>query len=128
VSGASRFTLVFSTTDFYGNLVTLSGDTWNTHIVVDHPDMAGCENLVQETVQDPHEIRVSTLSDTGVVFVSSSGVGPRPEGIRVLVDYADAFYEKGASSGRIVTAYPIDIVKYSRPNIGRLIHKKGGRK
>lgn len=129
MNGASRFIpLVFSTTDFYGNLVTLSEDTWNTHVIIEHPAMAGLENLVQKTIQDPYEIRLSTASETGVAFVSPAGVGPRPEGIRVLVNYVDIVYEKGATSGKIQTAYPIDVIKYGSSQIGRVIYKKGGHK
>jgi hypothetical protein len=129
VSGASRFiSLVFSTTDFYGNLVTLSEDTWNAHVIIEHPAMAGFENLVEKTIQGPDIIRLSTASETGVAFVSPAGVGPSPEGIRVLVNYVDIFYEKGATSGKVQTAYPVDVIKYGSPKLGRVIYKKGGHK
>jgi hypothetical protein len=55
-------------------------------------------------------------------------MGPGAEGIRVLVNYADIVYEKGSTSGKVQTAYPIDVVKYSKPNIASAIYKKGGRK
>lgn len=88
--------------------------------------MAGFENLVQETIEDPYEICPSTLSSTGLAFVSATGIGPGAEGIKVLVNYTDSAYEKGATSGKVQTAFPIDIIKYSKPNIGRAIYKKGG--
>jgi hypothetical protein len=90
--------------------------------------MAGFEDLVQATIQDPYEICPSTLSSTGLTFASPAGVGPGTEGIRVLVNYADKVYEKGATSGKVQTAYPIDVIRYSKPNIGRAIYKKVGQK
>lgn len=128
MSRRSRPPLIFSTTDCYGNLVTLSEDTWNTHVTIEHPEMAGLETVVQQTVEEPFEIRVSAFSDTGVAFVSTPGAGSHAEGIRVLVNYADVVYEKGSTSGKIQTAYPIDVIKYGRPQLGRVIYRKGGRK
>jgi hypothetical protein len=90
--------------------------------------MTGLETVVQQTIKDPIEVRVSTYSSTSVAFVSAPGVGAHAEGIRVLVDYADMAYEKGASAGKVTTAYPIDVIQYRRPQLGRMIYKKGGRK
>ena len=118
-------TLVFSTTDFFGNLVELTQATWNLHVLDEHPQMAGWEEAVCDVIRDPHEIRVSTEYDTGVAFISDAGVGPRPEGIRALVAFVDKFYEKGATTGIVVTAYPVDIAKYRNPHLGKTIYKKG---
>jgi hypothetical protein len=116
---------LFSTNDFYGNLVTLAQTSWDEHILVEHPELAGYEDLIKSTLKNPSEVRLSTQSDTALAFISEPGTGPRPEGIRTLVDYADMFYEKGSSSGMVVTAYPIDIVKYGTPQLGKTIYKKG---
>ena len=120
--------LVFTTTDFFGNLVNLQQDRWVGHIISEHPEMTGYETLVKGVVEAPREVQVSTQEETGLAFISDPGVGPRPEGIRVLVSYADTHYEKGSTSGMITTAYPIDIQKYRRPRLGRTIYKKGGRR
>jgi hypothetical protein len=88
--------------------------------------MAGYETLVEKTIQDPEQIRVSLYSSTGLAYISPPGVGPRPEGIRVLVNYADTAYEKGASIGRVSTAYPVDFAKYGSPKLGKIIYQKGG--
>jgi hypothetical protein len=90
--------------------------------------MVGQEKIVEQVIIDPDEIFPSTTADTGLAFISEPGVGPGVEGIRVLVTYSDVHYTKGASTGKIATAYPIDIIKYGRPNLGRSIYKKGGRK
>jgi|GEM_PF-4505943 hypothetical protein len=116
--------LVWDTTDLYGNYVILGQATWNEHILIEHPAMANYEALIKSVVQNPHEIRLSTQSNTALAFISAAGIGPRPEGIRALVNYADMFYEKGSGSGSIVTAYPVDIVKYGTPQLGKTIYKK----
>jgi hypothetical protein len=118
--------IIFSTTDVWGNLISLSSKTWNTHITLDHPEMASLQSLIQQVVQDPFEVRESTNFSTSVAFISEPGAGSHTEGIRVLVDYADTHYQKGASSGNVTTAYPIDTIKYSAPQLGKSIYKKGG--
>jgi hypothetical protein len=119
--------LVFTTTDFFGNLVDFERGTWEGHVLVAHPEMAGYETLIKRVVEDPSEIRPSAHADTGLAFISEPGIGPRPEGIRVLVNYADTNIQKGSTSGIIQTAYPVDIQKYPKPQLGKAIYKKGGR-
>jgi hypothetical protein len=122
--------VIFSTTDAWGNLVHLKEETWVNHVIVEHADMTGYEVLVRQLIEDPELIRESTAYAHGAGFISSAGVGPRPEGIRAIVSYNNASYEKGASTGYIATAYPIDIIRYSSPQLGRIIYKKpkGGSK
>ena len=117
---------LFAVTDWFGNFVELSVNTWNIHILTEHPQMVGLENEVQQTLQSPVQIQESTHYDTGVAFFSEAGVGSHAEGIRVIVDYTDTAYEKGASSGIVTTAYPIDVIKYGFPRLGRIIYRKGG--
>lgn len=125
---SKRKNLVWDTTDFFGNYITLEQVTWNEHIVVEHPAMASYEALTKSVVENPDEIRLSTQQQTALAFISGPGTGPGPEGIRALVNYTDNSYEKGSSFGRIVTAYPVDIIKYGTPKLGKLIYKRGGGK
>jgi hypothetical protein len=90
--------------------------------------MAGYETLVKSVVEAPAQIQVSTQHATGLAFISDPGVGPRPEGIRVLVNYAHTCYEKGATTGMVATAYPIDVQEYGNPRLGKTTYKKGGQK
>jgi len=85
--------------------------------------MVGHEGLVQQVLKDPLEILESTLYQTGAAFVSEP-LPLFPEGIRVLVKYTDISYQKGASTGIITTAYPVDLVNYQRPNLGRQLYRK----
>lgn len=115
---------LFSITDYFGNLVECSEETWYSHIldpIEGHPQMAGHENLVQAVLKNPHEIRTSTQHLTGVAFISAPGIGPSPEGIRALVNFATTHYEKGSITGNLMTAYPIDWVRYANPQLGKII-------
>jgi hypothetical protein len=116
--------VIFSVTDYFGNLVECDEYTWNVHILdpVDgHPQMAGYENLVMDVLRSPYEIRSSTQHSTGVAFISAAGVGPSADGIRTLVNYASTSYEKGSTIGNVMTAYPVDWVKYASPQLGKII-------
>lgn len=90
--------------------------------------MVGYENLVEVTLKNPHEVRESTFFEAGIAFISEPGAAGHAEGIRVLVAYTDTHYQKGASKGKVTTAYPVDILRYSSPQLGRTIYKKKGEK
>lgn len=125
MSAKRRIGPIFSTLDLYGNVVELHATTWNAHILDEHPEMHGCEDLVKSVLSDPFEIRLSTLCETSLAFISESNIGPRPEGIRVLVEYTDTTFEKGSVTGNVSTAYPIDLARYRSPQIGKRIYTKG---
>jgi hypothetical protein len=112
-------------------MVTLANDTWLDHVldIVDgHPQMAGYEILVQEVLRDPYMVQQSTHYETAAAFISSAGVGPSPEGIRVVVAFDDVSYQKGASIGRVSTAYPVDVARYPTPRLGKTIYTNTKRK
>ena len=112
--------IIFSTMDALGNQVDLYRSTWEQHIIDPfdgHPDMAGLEDLVLDVLKNPYEIYRSTVDSTACAFVSVPGVGPRPEGVRVVVGFATTLYEKGSTEGLVQTAYPIDLLRYPNPQI-----------
>jgi hypothetical protein len=112
----SRF--VFETTDAFGNPVRLHRSTWEGHVLaLEHPDMAGYENLVEGAIATPFAAYPSTDVATSLVFATDQGVGPRPEGIRAVVLYKDMKFLYGASTGVVQTAYPVDSVRYPKPKI-----------
>lgn len=41
--------------------------------------------------------------------------------IRALVNFSSTAYEKGSSTGFIMTAYPIDWIKFANPQLGKII-------
>jgi hypothetical protein len=117
--------IVFDEPDFLGNQVKLYRQTWDVHILDPggHPQMAGYENMVLQTLQDPYEIRPSVTHNTRLAFISEPNTGPHPHGIRVIVNYNDLTFEFGRSNGIVMTAYPIDPV-YNAPNLGAPTYKK----
>jgi len=71
--------LVFSTTDFFGNIVRLGTKTWREHVIVGpegHPEMAGYENLVKEVLEEPSMVRLAGF-DTSLAFIRNPG-GSKP--------------------------------------------------
>jgi hypothetical protein len=54
--------LIFSTLDPICNDVTLYTETWNEHIVIGHVEMVGLDALVRQAVEDPYQIRQSTIN------------------------------------------------------------------
>jgi hypothetical protein len=117
--------LIFSATDYFGNVVSLYDDTWSEHILVSHVEMVGHESLVKKVIEEPYVIRASSTAETRAVFISQKNVGPRPDGIRVLLAYADKKFIKGSTTGVVATAYPIDRVLYGKPNLGKILYKSG---
>ena len=107
--------LIFAGTDFFGNAVELTKANlgFGPHPWL-HPAMAGHETSVKRLLEAPDHIRESTVYAHGAGFISAPGFGPSPEGMRVIVNYDDTFYEKGASQSGVATAYPIDIIRYVR--------------
>jgi hypothetical protein len=114
---------VFVTTEFFGNSVQLYTSTWTDHILVEHPQMVGYEALVRQVLRDPDEIRESILYSYAAAFISAAGL-ISPQGFRVIVKYDDAMYQKGSTSGIVATAYPVDLVNYQKPNLGKSIYRK----
>lgn len=118
--------IVFSAIDYFGNTVILHQQVWTSHIldpVEGHPQMLGYEHLIQQVLADPFEIREGAWP-TAAVFISDPLVGPRPEGIRTVVEYNTLSFIGGACTGLVRTAYPIDTVTYKTPRIGKLLARR----
>jgi hypothetical protein len=114
---------IFNVTECFGNLVILPASTWTSHILDEHPEMDGFENLVRNVLRDPEEVRLGS-HDMAAVFLSGAGEGPGAQGIRVVVNYDAADFEKGATTGLVATSYPVDFVAYPNPRMGRTLLKK----
>lgn len=100
--------LIFTTLDPLGNDVTLYTETWNAHIVIGHIEMVGLDALVRQAIEDPYQIRQSTLHPTAYRFEftdASTTVG-------VIVTYTGPILS-GAETGMVNTAYPIQPAKYT---------------
>lgn len=124
--------VVFSTSGFRGNTITLYGATWNDKIVIEHPEMARLENYVEAAIIDPDEIRPSTRFSDAFGFKYSSpelvgalaGIGSTATEIRVLVYTNNQNnFMGGGTACLITTAYPIDLSAYT-PKLGPPIFTK----
>jgi hypothetical protein len=117
--------LIFTTLDPLGQEVTLYTGTWNDHIVVGHVEMVGLDSLVRQAIEDPYQIRQSTLHPTAYRFEFTD----LSMTIGVIVTYAGPILS-ASQTGMINTAYPIQPAKYAS-QVGAVIwnnpKKKKGR-
>ena len=65
--------------------VTLHQDTWDTHIIVHHPEMIGFEAEVERVVSMPTAIHASTSVAGSFLFVNSGIVDANGRFLRVAV-------------------------------------------
>ena len=45
--------MIFRCTDRDGIEIMCTKDTWQNHIVAEHPEMIGCESYVKQTIENP---------------------------------------------------------------------------
>lgn len=104
---------ILETTSKLGYPVYLSKGTWETKIIVDHPQMAGEIKKVKKTLEDPDAIYVDTnFNETHNYYREHGSVRLNPFGkhLKVSVDY---------QLGRIKSSYTLS--KYG--NEGSEIYK-----
>ena len=92
--------------DPFGVRVVCHDTTWSEHIVADHPEMAGNEAWVQQTVEDPLAIYQSEQHPRRRIFHRPYRFNP-PLGnafLRVVVEYRRRGLERRLS-GTLVTAF-----------------------
>jgi hypothetical protein len=118
-----RKPLAFTTTEHGGNEVICTQKTWNRHIAVDHPAMAGLKHEVEIALADPAVIYPSTLSNNALVYEATTSGGMD---FRVVVTFDDlAAYGTGSTKGKLNSAFPVDVVIYDTPHIGAPIYTRG---
>jgi hypothetical protein len=118
------FPVIFSTSDFYGNTVTLYQTTWDGHIATEHAEMAGLEEFVEAAVVDPVEINPSTRFPDSLAFrfeINRPAISINE--IRVLVWYDSLDFLTGGTNGTVTTTYPIDLSQYN-PALAAAIYTK----
>jgi hypothetical protein len=101
----------------YGSVAS-NTETWNQHITVGHVEMVGLDALVRLAIEDPYQIRQSTLHPTAYRFEftdSSTMVG-------VIVTYTGPILS-GSETGKVTTAYPIQPTMY-KSNVGAIVWTK----
>jgi hypothetical protein len=115
-SGNSGPPTVFETVDLWANAVHCTQSNWDSHIIQEHPDMAGREADVQKAIEDPDRVSPSTV--TGLAYGHEKDV--ETDTVRAIVYYNDpAAITTGRTAGRVGTAY----VVYVKPEAPKEIER-----
>ena len=107
---------IWTTVSIHGNTISLYEEDFQ-HIL-DHPEMAGQEDLLKKAVERPTAVREGRYPDSCTFERPWS---TNPEGIRVLVRHDREVFLGGGTTGHVTTAFPIDTGRYPRPRIGPII-------
>lgn len=114
---------LFSVNDLYGNPVVLTNDTWN-HVTL-HPDMSGLLKPVKSAVSSPSMVFRSASSDNRLVLHGSNLLLPRPNIVRVVVEYEDIEAALvGQSLGDVVTAFAPSPANEFKGALGEIIYQR----
>jgi hypothetical protein len=102
MSTQNKIKLIFETTDPLNNIISLSSDTWENHILPQHPYLTGDELKVQEVVEKPNIINqdrffLNTFNYYSII--RSTQLKPFGDYLKVCVD---------RDSGNIKTAFAVE--------------------
>ena len=88
-----------------GNAVVCSQDTWNTHIVAEHPEMKGCEAHVQAAIEKPYQIYQDSKHPSKKIIYRPFILPPpfHTQYLRVAIKYRKKLL--GGVKGYISTAF-----------------------
>lgn len=113
----------FTTSDPFGNTVSLSEGTW-THITI-HKEMVQYKRAVQLTVENPSVIYISTDDENSLVFHGERLILPSPNIIRVVIEYENMVdIRSGGTEGIVLTSYPVSPVTQYSGRIGSLFYER----
>jgi hypothetical protein len=114
--GNTSTNTIWTTVSIHGNTNRLYGEDW-LHLL-EHPEMAGHENLIKETVEKPTVVRERRHPDSCAFDRPWS---TNPEGIRVLVQHDKETFLGGGVDGHVTAAFPINTKRYRNPRISPII-------
>jgi hypothetical protein len=100
----------FRCEDVLGRTVVLSAENWFYKILLDHPEPTDMEEAIIDSLEDPDERRHDKTSDDREVFYKSGMFAPPYHDQLLKVIGAYISIPEGGEQGRIVTAYPVDII------------------
>lgn len=91
--------------------VVLFSDTWNNHILMGHPEMAGKEGEVHTILTQPTLVCSSASDATRAIFMNSAITSARGSPLTVVVDHnaavvCTAYYNRNHVPGVILWAPP----------------------
>jgi hypothetical protein len=92
--------------DFQGRLIKLTSEQWNNDVLLQHSYMAGMEQVVRETLEDPEEVRKSvSFPDTSRLYYkwyTGTVRGDRWVCVVVKVLKDEAFISTAYTTDRII--------------------------
>ncbi|MBI4332555.1 MAG: hypothetical protein HY673_14885 [Chloroflexi bacterium] len=97
---------MFRCKDKDGSVVICTKQTWENHIVAEHPEMKACQSYVKDAIEKPYQV-YQDGRNPGKRVIYKPFVLPPPyqlQYLRVVVEYRQS---RGKSSkGYVVTAFP----------------------
>lgn len=114
--GGTNTNVIWTTISVHGNTISLYEEDF-LHLL-EHPEMAGQEDLIKEAVEKPTIVREGRFPDSCAFERPWS---TNPEGIRVLVHHNTEMFLGGGAEGHVTTAFPINTKRYARNRIGPII-------
>jgi hypothetical protein len=114
--GSTSSTLIWTTVSIHGNTIYLYEQDW-VHLL-EHPEMAGQDRLIKETVERPTVVREGRFPDSCAFDRPWS---TNPEGVRVFVRHERETFLSGGCSGYVTTAFPINTRAYATNRVGPII-------
>ena len=97
----------FETVDVYGVPVSCSHDTWDGHVLGNHPMLAGFQRLAAEALVNPVAVYDSGRRSNRRLFYGEAAQ-PLPFQERYLLVVAAYDHTLAGTVGVVVTAYPVD--------------------
>ena len=86
--GKKESKIVFETTSVFKDIVKMTQDTFEKHIVVHHPEMQGHENDIKETIQCPTVVyKAKRFPDKRKQFVRKTHKNEFSKYNNVIVEY-----------------------------------------
>ena len=98
---------IFKCTDKDGTTVICTQDTWENHIVSEHPEMDGCETIVKRAIEKPYQI-YQDGRHTARRNIYKPFVLPKPyntQYLRIVIEYKKKRLTKKLQ-GYVLTAFP----------------------
>jgi hypothetical protein len=95
--------------DREGICVVCSRETWESHIVAEHPEMEGCESGVVAAIQFPFQVFQDTACPSRRI-VYRPFILPKPMDqryLRVVIEYKVRKFRRSLA-GYVLTAFPVE--------------------
>lgn len=110
---------IFTTIDPLQRKVVLERDTFEGHIMIDHPEMKTRIPIIRQTIRDPDYIFTSTLRADRDIYIKLGGVPDFPElGSKAIVEFSSSTFGRIVSSWLVKEPSRSDIsggMRYEKP-------------